>query len=284
MSYQQIKWMILLLPTLTIGVWEYVRHTMLLPYISMELGNYLSPFIVFCVSVVFLSRLFSLLETVQGELNEEKTKKAALEEREKVARELHDGIAQSLFLLSVKMSKLEKQASLTSHPQFQKIKKTLQHVHDDTRHAINSLRSHPVSSAVAWTDTIRGYLEELKQDYQLEVHMVWEIDESKMNAKEKIELYSCVKEAVLNAVKHGKTNELWIQALPEGEGWSCVVKNKCSPFTLAESGKGFGLQITQDRAKAMDWTFYTLKEYEMFIAVLRKGGISHEYSYSHSGS
>lgn len=42
---------------------------------------------------------------MQEELRQEKEKKAALIEREKLARELHDGIAQSLFLLSVKMNK-----------------------------------------------------------------------------------------------------------------------------------------------------------------------------------
>lgn len=41
---------------------------------------------------------------MQEELRWEKAKKAALIEREKLARELHDGIAQSLFLLSVKVN------------------------------------------------------------------------------------------------------------------------------------------------------------------------------------
>lgn len=43
MTYKQIKRLILILPTITIGVWEYVRHQFLLPYISMEAGNWLTP-------------------------------------------------------------------------------------------------------------------------------------------------------------------------------------------------------------------------------------------------
>ncbi|WP_269431669.1 hypothetical protein [Bacillus sp. JCM 19034] len=42
MTYKQIKWLILLIPTLTSAAWEYVRHEYLLPYISMEVGNLLS--------------------------------------------------------------------------------------------------------------------------------------------------------------------------------------------------------------------------------------------------
>ncbi|MEX2103784.1 MAG: sensor histidine kinase, partial [Bacilli bacterium] len=57
MSYRQIKWLILIIPTLTIGLWEYVRHQFLLPYISMELGNWLAPVIVFVVTITFLLKL-----------------------------------------------------------------------------------------------------------------------------------------------------------------------------------------------------------------------------------
>jgi len=100
-SYKQIKWLILIIPTLTIGLWEYVRHEFLLPYISMELGNVLAPIIVFLVTILFLTQLFDILERNQKELERAKALQAALEEREKIARELHDGIAQSLFLINV---------------------------------------------------------------------------------------------------------------------------------------------------------------------------------------
>ena len=46
----RLKWLILLIPTLTIGLWEYVRHAFLLPYMSMEHGNFLAPFIVLAVT------------------------------------------------------------------------------------------------------------------------------------------------------------------------------------------------------------------------------------------
>lgn len=52
MTYKQLKWLILTIPTLTIGIWEYVRHEFLLPYISMELGNWLAPVFVLLVSLL----------------------------------------------------------------------------------------------------------------------------------------------------------------------------------------------------------------------------------------
>ena len=105
LKYKQIKWLILTIPTITIALWEYIRHAFLLSYISMDIGNFLSPILVFVVTLVFLRHLFSVLERIQEAVRLEKANKVALIEREKLARELHDGIAQSLFLLSVKVNK-----------------------------------------------------------------------------------------------------------------------------------------------------------------------------------
>ncbi|WP_442435751.1 histidine kinase [Paenibacillus peoriae] len=68
----------------------------------MDLGNWLTPVLVYVVSITLLTQLFRILEKIQKELEIERSEKAVLEAREQLARELHDGIAQSLFLLSVK--------------------------------------------------------------------------------------------------------------------------------------------------------------------------------------
>jgi two-component system nitrate/nitrite sensor histidine kinase NarQ len=113
----------------------------------MEIGNILSPILVFIVTIVFLLRLFSILEKMQEELKTEKVKQAAMIEREQLARELHDGIAQMLFLLSVKLNKFEKKNHVDED--FQKIKQTLKHIHDDTREAISNLKQPSSSSSLS---------------------------------------------------------------------------------------------------------------------------------------
>lgn len=51
MSYKWLKWLILWIPTVAIGLWEYLRHTLLLPFISMELGNLHAPVFVFLITI-----------------------------------------------------------------------------------------------------------------------------------------------------------------------------------------------------------------------------------------
>ncbi|KKK38173.1 histidine kinase [Mesobacillus campisalis] len=257
MKYKQIKWLILIIPTVTIALWEYLRHEFLLPYISMELGNYLSPILVFIVTLVFLRRLFSVLERMQKELRLEKARKAALIEREKLARELHDGIAQSLFLLSVKMNKFGRKNDLEHNPDFQKIRQTLQHVHEDTRQAITNLKFMPNEEPFSWTETVHQYVTSLKNQHLIDVDLHWRINEETLSPKEKIELFACIKEAVMNVIKHAKTHAIMIHAEEIDRGWICQIKDQGVGFTeeVLHSSKGYGLQIIKERARDMGWEY-----------------------------
>lgn len=274
MKYNQIKWLILILPTITIALWEYIRHEFLLSYISMEMGNFLSPILVFIVTLVFLRHLFSILERMQEELRAAKAKKAALLEREKLARELHDGIAQSLFLLSVKMNKFGRKNQLEHDSDFQKIKQTLQHVHEDTRQAITNLKYVPNEDTFSWTETIYQYVTELEQQHFMDVHLEWGIGEDTLSSKEKVELFGCIKEAIINVIKHAKTNEVWIHAKEIGNGWICQIKDQGIGFTneTIQSSKGYGLQIMKDRARDMDWEFSLKRIGNETIMEIKKEG------------
>ncbi|MDI3089941.1 histidine kinase [Priestia megaterium] len=257
MNPKQIKWIILLLPTVTIGLWEYIRHSFLLPYLSMKMGNILAPCLVFAVTIVFVSRLFMTLEKIQEELKEERSKQAAALEREQLARELHDGIAQMLFLLSVKLNKFEKKNHVENDEDYQKIKQTLKHIHDDTRQAISNLK-HPYSSPVlSWKEVIKQYLQELKHYHVIDVHFNWDIDETHLSSKEKVELFACIKEAVTNVIKHAQTEEVWIYGGETPSGWVCRIIDRGIGLDIKkeQTKKGYGLQIMKERAKDMNWSF-----------------------------
>ncbi|WP_172197537.1 sensor histidine kinase [Saccharibacillus qingshengii] len=141
MSYTQIKWLILFLPTVVVGLWEYVRHQFLMPVLSMDAGNLLTPVLVFLVSVTLLRRLFAMLERMQSELAQARGIKANLEAREELARELHDGIAQSLFLLSVKLDRMEKSAGAAGlGDELGTVRRTVHEVNRYVRQALANLR------------------------------------------------------------------------------------------------------------------------------------------------
>ncbi|RXZ80081.1 sensor histidine kinase [Paenibacillaceae bacterium] len=261
MSYKQIKWLIMWIPTITIGLWEYLRHTVLLPYLSMELGNLLAPVIVLLVTVTLLRKLFARMEETQDALRREQMLKAALEEREQLSRELHDGISQSLFLLSVKLDKLDQANNAEDvREQTGQIRDTVRHVYEDVRQSIASLRTTPVVTDLPWMQSIYALAAEISEGSGLAIVLDWQMPDAKLTAKEKIELLALLREALLNIQKHARAGKAIVRCVPHGddrEGFCC---------TVADDGVGiaddrrtaegcYGLRMMENRAAAMGWEF-----------------------------
>lgn len=259
MSYKTIKIAILVTPTLVIGLWEYVRHQFLMPFISMELGNVLTPIILFLLSVTLLYKLFFQLEHMQEELQRERAFKARLEQREQLARELHDGIAQSLFLLSVKVDKAERrQMAVDQTHDWHELRKTIHEVNRYVREAIADLRVLPDVREDDETDgaTFPARIRQMAQEQQLELQLYWQLEEDEAwSPKARMELLACIREAIVNVSKHAGVRE--ISAFGEGSARRFLVR-------VIDSGVGFpegdqvrpgryGLRIMKERVNEMGW-------------------------------
>ena len=270
MSNKQIKWLILLIPTLTIGLWEYVRHEFFLTYISMELGNILSPIIVFVVTMLFVTQLFNRMERNQHELNEAKATQAVLLEREKIAAELHDGIAQSLFLLNVQIEQAER-AHGEAH--YEKLKINVHKTNAFVREAITSLRAPIHNSSYSYTESLKQFIDELRLDMNIEVEMRWKLDENLLPLKEKIDLLLSIREALLNVKKHSQATKVKIEAFPTAKGWYCSVQDNGLGLheDLHASKQPFGLRIVRERAKHWSWDFDVLRKHDFTVFRIQKG-------------
>lgn len=271
MSYKQMKWLILIIPTLTIGLWEYVRHDFLLPYISMDLGNLLAPVIVFLVSILILPQLFALIERNQEELNQARALQAAMQEREKMGRELHDGIAQSLFLLGAQIDRLEREAAMGEVP-YQEIKKSVHRTHVYVREAIANLRYPADPQVIPWMQSMNSLIEEIKQETDLQFTLQWDIPDSMLSAKEKAELLASIRESLLNIHKHADAKHVNITANETLAGWQCTVSDdgKGFDFDKQPSGNRYGIKIMKDRAKAMGWTFRMDRQHDKTMISIQK--------------
>jgi Signal transduction histidine kinase, nitrate/nitrite-specific len=259
MSYKWLKRLILWIPTFVIGLWEYVRHAFLLPYISMDLGNALAPVLVFLVTLTLLRSLFGKLEALQESLKRQQAAKAAFEEREQLARELHDGISQSLFMLSVKLDKLDRAASEEEAGRtMSEIRRTVRHVHEDVRGAIANLKTEPLDVDKYWLQGMLGWIAELERSSGITADVDWRLSDGLLTAKQKVELQAIIREALMNVQKHAKARHVRLEAGPaERDGsFRCVVADDGTGIDEAklEAPGKYGVKMMRDRAKAMGWT------------------------------
>ncbi|MCD1261233.1 sensor histidine kinase [Paenibacillus athensensis] len=271
MTYKQIKWLILIIPPLTLMAWEYARHHLFMDYMSMEVGNWLAPLIVLAVSITFLRRLFTMLEATQEELNRERFAQIASKEREKIARELHDGIAQSLFLMSIRMDQLEQteQAAATGE-----LRQTVHQVNEYVRQAISNLRYPTDPAALPWMQYLESMVADLSRESGLAAEWDWQLTEEQLTAKEKVELYASIREALLNVRKHAKAQHVWIRSSEQPGGWTCSVidDGQGAEEPREEQSGRYGLKIMRERAAEMGWQLRFGRDDGKTILEIRKEG------------
>lgn len=276
MTYKQIKWMILFVPTLFVGLWEYVRHQFLMPYISMDLGNWLTPILVYFVSVTLLNQLFSQLEKIQQELQVERAQKAALEAREQLAKELHDGIAQSLFLLSVKVDRLKFTPEREIHEEaVYAVRKTVHEVNSYVRQAIANLRyAANTQSEAAMMETLEDKVKQITQEVLTPIEITWSLSDNAMSPREKVEILACIREAVVNIQKHARASQGWISAEGDERDWKVSIMDNGRGFEpeQIDAKDSFGLNIMKTRAEEMKWQLGIFKQDELTTLEIRKGG------------
>ena len=176
--------------------------------------------------------------------------RAVAEERARVAREIHDGLAQYLFAVSTHASMLEAGAPLEQT--LPKLKEAAAAAQQEARFAVLALSS--ASGTAPFDAALRRYIEFLTNDGVLEVDV--EIDPAiRLAPDEQIEVFRIVQEGLANVRKHAGAQraEVWIgQRL----GRRIVrVTDDGVGFDGEEAAAGQGLKNMRLRAKTIDGGF-----------------------------
>ena len=176
--------------------------------------------------------------------------RAVAEERARVAREIHDGLAQYLFAVSTHASMLESGAPLEQT--LPKLKEAAAAAQQEARFAVLALSS--ASGTAPFDAALRRYVEFLTADGVLEVDV--EIDPRILLAPdEQIEVFRIVQEGLANVRKHAGAQraEVWIgQRLGRR---IVTVSDDGVGFDGAEAAAGQGLKNMRLRAKTIDGGF-----------------------------
>ncbi len=184
---------------------------------------------------------------------------ASLEERERLAREMHDHIAQALGYLNVKALITEDLLTAgqipAAHESLEELRKVAKIAYTDVREAIFNLRS----AAAAHTDllpTLKEYLEEYHAYYglhaRLEVHRE---DLCIFSSEVASQVMRIIQEALTNVRKHASARSVWIDIKPDGDQICISIKDDGCGFSPAQvalsARQHFGLQIMQERAASI---------------------------------
>lgn len=164
------------------------------------------------------------------------------EERARIARELHDGVARSVFHAR---EKLTLEIDETSDGV-----RSLSRVIDEIREVAYDL--HPTQlNGYTLEEACRAYLQELdSEEFQGQLRFSIPGVDSMTDR----ELYRIFQEFTSNAMRHGSASELTVALEKDANrGWFCLEENGRG-FDVRESSAGLGLRSIQERAELLGGT------------------------------
>jgi signal transduction histidine kinase len=238
MSLRTLKILTILLPTVIIGGFEYIRHEFMLNYLSMETGNLYITVITLILSYLFANWMFRSIKNINEKLAKEEARRAVYEDRERLAAELHDDLAQTLFFLNVRL----KQGHLED------AKAAVLEIDHSLRQAIFNLRTPP-EQGTAFILRLRKWLADWQMISGIELTQNFKFPEHAFSSSEEVQLFSIVQEAFTNIRKHSKATHAEISIQADTQDWNLLISdNGCGLQDQAAQSKHFGIDMMRKRA------------------------------------
>lgn len=247
MSLRTLKLLAIILPTLIIGGFEYIRHEFLLDELSMEAGNVYITVLTLFLSYLFASWMFRSIRRTNERLAAEQSKRAVYEERERMAQELHDNIAQILFFLNVQLKK----------GQIQEARSAVSEIDHHLRQAIFNLRTAPEEGAT-FVSRLSTWLDEWSGITGIAVEQAIDEFEQSVAPAEEVKLFAIIREAFTNIRKHSQADHASIELrLTRGETGTDWMLRIC------DNGVGMGTYDGESHANRYGLTFMRKHASEM---------------------
>jgi len=217
-------------------------HTMFTPLVSSEWvsqGDFLR-LLGFAVLLVGVWRAIRFSEFGR----------AVAEERARVAREIHDGLAQYLFAVSTHASMLE--AGADPALALPRLKEAAAAAQQEAKFAVLALSS--ASGNAPFDAALRRYVEFLTADGALEVDL--EIDKAtRLGPDEQIELFRIVQEGLANARKHAGARRVVVTIGQQFGERYVTIRDDGVGFDGETNGAGQGLKNMRQRAASIGGEF-----------------------------
>lgn len=180
-------------------------------------------------------------------------------ERERIAREMHDGLAQVLSYVNAKtraaQELLQRGQVEPARAQLQQLEEAAQEVYADVREAILGLRT-TIGKGRGLFPVLQEYLERFTEQagVQTELIISSEMSAFSFDPRAEIQLMRIVQEALTNVRKHAQADRAWVRFVANGAWAEVTIEDDGRGFDPAKPRRSawpcFGLQTMRERAEA----------------------------------
>ncbi len=190
---------------------------------------------------------------------------AVLEERERIAREMHDGLAQVLAYINAQTSSISRNLAdgrlEEAHQEIRHLREAARGVYADIREAILGLRLASVQPGQMW-QALKEYTENFS--LQTGISVSWKglelAQRGSLEPSAETQLMRIVQEALTNVRKHAIASRVKLSINNQDGSLSIAVEDDGKGFNVDEPRRDgqnhFGLDTMRERAESVGGTFH----------------------------
>ena len=187
------------------------------------------------------------------------------EERNRLAREIHDTLAQGLTAISLK---LETVAAFMEVGKLEKANQLIAQSLDLTRMSLAEARLSVLDLRAAslqendLINAIKKLLKESLQDQKINYHFSVDGQQTDLALRTEMGLYRIVQEGIQNIIKHANANNAWVKLEFFENKVVLKMKDDGVGFDVNQNKTGFGLIGINERCKLLNGSFEIKQQFK----------------------
>jgi signal transduction histidine kinase len=232
-----LKWLTTIVPAFTVYFYETVRHALFEQLMTTAVGNLFAGLIVLALAFAFSETIFGFVERLQREevahSRKLATLNATIEERERMSRELHDGLAQVIAYLLVRIdtvaSLVEAERKQEALGELDRLRTVAADLYSDVRESISTLRTRITEGGLR--RTLLDYLTAFEERNEIQVDLQADPLLDRLTPPVAYQVFRIVQEALANVRKHARAQQAVISVTTSSP--------ELLVLTITDDGQGF---------------------------------------------
>jgi two-component system, NarL family, sensor histidine kinase DegS len=276
-----LKWLMVVIPPITVTV----GHTLLMVGHSLRHGTVSGiperaetvlvtafvTIVALVISYLFVETLFRMLRSLQAEtLAHEQdllTMNAVMQERERLSRELHDGVAQLVGHLLLRLDTIkglvEADRRREAGTEFERLREVADEIYDDIGESISGLRTNLAERGLV--RALQDYVDQFEERHQIPVSLRVDGVADQLPPVAALQLFRLIQEGLTNVRKHALAREAAVMLTSDDPGQlEVVIVDDGQGFVPSgernDNGRPLGLTSMRERVESLGGTFEVQSE------------------------
>lgn len=186
---------------------------------------------------------------------------ATVQERSRIAREIHDSVGHSLAAQSIQLENVAQwfdQDAVRSKQHLQTARNLGKEALQNVRQAVAALRADPLKQQT-FTSALTQLFQEFENNTQILVQANLQVSHD-IPKEQAIALYRLVQEALTNVSKHSGASQVLVDVQDQASLLRLTIKDYGRGFDPIQNKTGFGLRSMSERAEALGGTFQVISQ------------------------